>query len=730
MKPKIILALSKKEFFGYINSALAYTVLVPFLLLSIFLYTQTALVGNQANLRPYFELLPWFLLLLAPALSMKLLTDEQRSLTIELLFAHPLSETEIVLGKFFGALTFFVLILATTLGLPLTLIIYSRPDLGQIIGQYIGALFIGATFLSIGLTSSAYVKNAISSFLLSAAVSFLFIIIGLDFVTLMLPPPFNRLAGELSVLTHVENIARGLLDIRDVFYFLSLTGVFLTASIIKLSERKTSESPKETKKLQLALGLILIIGILSNIILSALPLRVDLTKARLFTLSEGTKQTLKNLDDILTITLYASRDLPAQMQLVARDITDLLADYQKLGKNVKIRMLHPEENSDVSQEAQSVGIREVQFNRIAAGKFEVQAGVLGIALRFADKSDSIPFISDTSDLEYQLTRRIRKLAGSKEIKIGLYKNGFSQNQILTELLSTQYQTENLAVDDMEKLKGLSALIVIDDGSEVSTASALIKNYLDRNGKMLLLANGITVNPQSLTAQKSQSTIPAFLTDYGVTLNSDLVYDLELSEILALNGECGQRYLTQYPYWFRSLPAATDFAPATSIKSISMGWPSSLTITKKEGISVKTLLTTGLNAGKSIDSFDISPESIRSLAPSSRENIPLSVLVEKGDLRLVVVGSTTLADDQFLQDNRDNIAFLSNTIDYLAADKDLAAIPAKSSGRAVFEFRSPLDLILVQYGNLLIPPVLVSLFAVFYLRRRTRLTQRTYVQQKS
>ena len=730
MKPKIILALSKKEFFGYINSALAYTVLVPFLLLSIFLYTQTALVGNQANLRPYFELLPWFLLLLAPALSMKLLTDEQRSLTIELLFAHPLSETEIVLGKFFGALTFFVLILATTLGLPLTLIIYSRPDLGQIIGQYIGALFIGATFLSIGLTSSAYVKNAISSFLLSAAVSFLFIIIGLDFVTLMLPPPFNRLAGELSVLTHVENIARGLLDIRDVFYFLSLTGVFLTASIIKLSERKTSESPKETKKLQLALGLILIIGILSNIILSALPLRVDLTKARLFTLSEGTKQTLKNLDDILTITLYASRDLPAQMQLVARDITDLLADYQKLGKNVKIRMLHPEENSDVSQEAQSVGIREVQFNRIAAGKFEVQAGVLGIALRFADKSDSIPFISDTSDLEYQLTRRIRKLAGSKEIKIGLYKNGFSQNQILTELLSTQYQTENLAVDDMEKLKGLSALIVIDDGSEVSTASALIKNYLDRNGKMLLLANGITVNPQSLTAQKSQSTIPAFLTDYGVTLNSDLVYDLELSEILALNGEGGQRYLTQYPYWFRSLPAATDFAPATSIKSISMGWPSSLTITKKEGISVKTLLTTGLNAGKSIDSFDISPESIRSLAPSSRENIPLSVLVEKGDLRLVVVGSTTLADDQFLQDNRDNIAFLSNTIDYLAADKDLATIPAKSSGRAVFEFRSPLDLILVQYGNLLIPPVLVSLFAVFYLRRRTRLTQRTYVQQKS
>lgn len=726
MKTNIIIRLAKKEFFGYINSPLAYTVIVPFLLLSIFIYTRTALVGGEASLRPYFELLPWFLLLLAPALSMKLLTDEHKSETLELLFAHPISELEIVLGKFLGALTFFAVILLTTIGLPLTLIAYSRPDIGQLIGQYIGAIFIGATFISIGIAASAYVKNAISSFLLGASISFILIIIGLDFVTQMLPFPFSRVAAELSVLTHGENIARGLLDIRDVFYFLTITGAMLAIAITKLSERKTTESPTEAKKLKLALGLILGIGIISNVILSSYPVRVDLTQGRLFTLSGGTKQTIKNLDDITTITVYASRELPAQMQLVARDITDLLKDYEKLGSNVKVRFVDPQADQQAAQEAQQAGIREVQFNSVGSGKFEVQAGVLGIALRFGDKTESIPFISDTSDLEYQLTRRIRKLSGSKDTVIGLYKNGFSQNQILDELLGTQYKTETVAVDATDKLKDLSALIVIDDGSQESTASAMIKNYLNQNGRVLLLANGVSVSPQSLSAQKSSSSIPSLLSDYGVTLNNDLAYDLQLSEVLNFSDQSGQRYLSQYPYWLRALPASDTFSPLATVKSISLGWPSSLTLTSKEGITQKTLLTTGVNAGKTEGSFNISPQSVKTLTPNAKE-IPLAALIEKGETRLVVVSSSTLADDQFLQNNRDNVAFLSNTIDYLAADKDLAAIPSKSSGRAVFEFKSPTDILFVQYGNLLIPPIVVIAFAVFYLRRRKQLTQRVYAK---
>lgn len=725
MKKNIVLRLAKKEFFGYINSALAYTVIVPFLLLSIFIYTRTALVGGEASLRPYFELLPWFLLLLAPALSMKLLTDEHKSETLELLFAHPISELEIVLGKFLGALGFFTVILLTTIGLPITLFAYSRPDLGQIVGQYIGALFIGSTFISIGIAASAYVKNAISSFLLGAAISFVLIIIGLDFVTQMLPFPFSRIAAELSVLTHGENIARGLLDIRDVFYFLSITGLFLAASITKLSERKTTEDASEKRKLNFAFGLIAAIGIISNVLLSSYPIRLDLTQARLFTLSQGTKQTIRNLPDIVTITVYQSKELPAQVQLVARDITDLLKDYEKLSRNIKTQVVYPD-NPEAASEAQQAGIREIQFNSVGSGKFEVQAGVLGIAIRYGDKTESIPFVSDSSDLEYQLTRRIRKLTNEKEQTVGLMQSGMSQNQILNELLSTQYQTKTISEGDANATKDLAALLVVDDGSSQSTASATLKSYLDAGGKALVMVSGVSVSQQTLSAQVSQSPMLGVLKDYGITVNTDLVYDLQLSETLTFSGEGGQRYLAQYPYWLRALPATDTFSPLATVKSISLGWPSSLTLETKEGITQKKLLTTGSSAGTTQGSFNISPQVVSTLKPNAKD-VLLAALVEKGDTRLVVVGSSTLTTDQFLGNNRDNVAFLSNTIDYLATDKDLSAIPSKSSGRAIFEFKSPTDVLFVQYGNLLIPPIVVIGFAIYYLRRRKLRTQRVYVK---
>lgn len=724
MKQNNIFTIAKKEFFGYINSPLAYTVIVPFLLISTFIYLRTALVGGEATLRPYFELLPWFLLLVAPALSMKLLTDEYKSDTLELLFAHPLSELEIIVGKFLGALGFYACILLTTIGLPFTILTFSKADPGQIIAQYIGALFVGGTFLAIGLATSAYTKNAISSFLLSASIGFLLIILGLDLVTQLLPFPFSRVAAELSVLTHMENIARGLLDIRDIAYFATITGLFLLVAVYKLSERRLVEDFKEKTKLKTAFAFMIAIGIVANVLLSFYPIRLDVTSARLFTLSEGTKQTIKNLPDILNITVYASRELPAQMQLNQQQITDLLKDYEKLSRNVRVKTIDPTTNSEAAQEAQQAGIREVQFNSIGSGKFEAQTGLLGIAVRYGDKTEAIPFVSDTSDLEYQLTRRIRKLTGAKEQVIGLYKNGFSQNQLLDQLLGTQYKTQEIDLGNLNSVENVSALVVIDDGAEASTASAMIKRYLTNGGKVLLLANGVTINQQSLSGAASQSTIPDFLKEYGITLNNDLVYDLQLNETLTFGGQGGERYLSPYPFWLRSLPEDTNFAPLASVKSITLAWPSSLKIEEKKGYTYKKLLTTSEAAGKQENTYTISPQSLQTLQPSN-EKYTLAAAVEGKDARIVVVGSTSLANDEFLQNSRDSVAFLSNTIDYLASDKDLATIPSKAAGRAVFEFRNPTDVLVAQYGNLLVPPLIVIAFAVWYLRRRRVLTRRVY-----
>ncbi|MEK7611119.1 MAG: Gldg family protein [Patescibacteria group bacterium] len=725
MNKRVILIIAKKELLGFINSPLAYTAVVPFLLLSVFLYTRSLLISGEATLRPFFDLLPWFLLLLAPALSMKALSDEYRNNTLELLFAHPLSETEIVLGKFFGVAGFYLLVLLTTAGLPLTLFAYSRPDPGQIVAQYLGAFLLGSLFISVGLAASAYVKNAISSFLLSASVSFVLLILGLDFIVMTLPAPFSWLATQISVLTHTDNIARGLLDIRDAAYFATITGLFLAMAVMKLSSRRLVESPLEKRKLNLALAIIIGIGLMSNLLLTAYPLRVDLTANRLFSISAGTRQTLRTLPDVVTVTVFASKDLPAQTQLTEREITDLLKDYARIGRNLKVVKVHPEENSETATEARNSGIQEITFNKIGTGKFEAQTGFLGLSLRFGDKTESIPYISDTSDLEYQLTRRIRKLTGDKDKIIGLLSSGDgAQNQLLNQILSYQYRTETLSDGDYGKLKDIAALIVIDDGSRQSTASALIKTYLQQNGHALILASGVTVNQQNLTASKSLSSVPEALKEFGITINNDIAYDLQLNELLTF-GSGNSRFLAPYPYWLKAVPTEAVFSPLSSIKSLSLGWPSSITIEEKAGFKYKKLIVTGGAGGRVSENFNLYPESIRTLGTTDGGKVYLAGLVEKEGMRAVVIGNSSIAEDRFLQSNRDNAAFLANTIDYLASDADLAAIPAKTAGRAILQFHSPNDPLIVQYGNLLVPPLLVVAFAVWHLRRRKQKTLRLY-----
>ncbi len=727
MKNNIIFQIARKEFFGFINSALAYTVMVPFLLLSIFIYTSTALTGGDASLRPFFELLPWFLLLVAPAISMKLLTDEYKNQSLELLFVHPISETQIVVGKLLGAVAFYVVILLATVGLPLSLMAYSRPDLGQILGQYIGALFVGTTFISVSIAASAYVKNAISSFLLGAAISFVLVIIGLDFITQMLPAPINLFAIELSVLTHGDNIARGLLDIRDVMYFITVIGLAIAVTVLKLSERKTAENLKEKSKLQLSLGLIIGIGVVLNVLLSFYPLRLDLTQGQLFTLSNGTRQTLKNIPDIVTITLFRSRQLPAQMQLVARDASDLLKDYEKLGKSARTKVVYTDDGGDAKSEALSAGVREIQFNSVGAGKFEVQAGTLGIGIRYGDKTDSIPFVQDSADLEYQITRRIRKLTRQKAQVIGLMQNGMSQHQILDEILRTQYEVKTITEGAPISPSEYAAVVALDSGNGGSTSSAQLKEYLDAGGSAFVMASGVSVDQQSIRAQKSSSPILYAFATYGVTINTDLIYDLQLAETLGFRSEDGRSFLQPYPFWFKALPVRNNtFAPLATVKSISMSWPSSLSLDAKEGVVQKVILSTGPFAGKGESPYNIDPKMANTL-PQNAKEVPLAALIEKGNTKLVVVGTDSVVNDKFLQNNRDAIAFVSNTIDYVSAEKDVTAIPSKAAGRPVFEFKSQYDFYIVRYGNVIIPPLAVIVFAIIYLRKRKNRTQRVYVK---
>lgn len=230
------LAIYTKELRGYFYSLTAYLFIVVFLTVATWLYFNTLFLAGQTSLRNFFTLLPWFFLFLIPALSMRLWAEEKRQGTAELLLTMPLPEWQTVLAKFSAAWTFLALVLAFSLPVPLSLSRLGDLDWGPVLGGYLGALLLGAAALSLGGYFSALTGNQIAAFLLTVVGLFGLMLIGLP-VVLAGAGKLSQAFYTLSTLTHFENLNRGVIDLRDVAYFLSLTGLCLYLNYYTLIRR-------------------------------------------------------------------------------------------------------------------------------------------------------------------------------------------------------------------------------------------------------------------------------------------------------------------------------------------------------------------------------------------------------------------------------------------------------------------------------------------------------------
>jgi ABC-2 type transport system permease protein len=224
---KTIYILFKKELAGYFNSPIAYIFIGVFLVVGNWLFFKNFFLIGQVSMRSYFELLPWIFLFLSPALTMRLWAEEKKIGTIEFLLTLPVTDWQVVLAKFFGALAFLGLALALTLTLPFTLMFLGNVDAGPIIGGYIGALFLGGAYLALGLFISSLTKNQIIAFVLGLMACFSVFIVGANFVLLGAPQFLVPIMKFLGLGSHFYNIAKGVIDSRDIFYYLSFIFLFL-----------------------------------------------------------------------------------------------------------------------------------------------------------------------------------------------------------------------------------------------------------------------------------------------------------------------------------------------------------------------------------------------------------------------------------------------------------------------------------------------------------------------
>ncbi len=227
----------KRELGAYFNSVVAYIVVILFLLITGALFWLNYFQQiNLLSLRGFFSQAPLFLAFFAPAVTMGLFAEEKRMGTLELLMTMPLSDFEIVMGKFLAALSLLAVVFTMTLAYPITLSMLGDLDWGAVASGYIGLLLLGGTYAAIGLMASSWTRDQVVAILTAFSICFFLYLI--DQLVGQPTGTMARVVDYLSTNSHFNNLARGVVDIRDVFYYISVTGVALLVAQVSIASRR------------------------------------------------------------------------------------------------------------------------------------------------------------------------------------------------------------------------------------------------------------------------------------------------------------------------------------------------------------------------------------------------------------------------------------------------------------------------------------------------------------
>lgn len=232
---KQIITIATKEFKDYFISPIAYIVISIFLIVSGWFFFSTFFLYERADLRDFFGLLPITFSFIIPAITMRLFSEEKNVGSYEVLLTMPVSFTDIALGKFFAATLFTASLLIPTLSYPLFISLVGELDKGPVIGGYIGAVFLAGAYCSLGLFASALTRNQIIAFIIGCSLCFTLTII--DKLLFFMPANIISIIQYIGADSHFSNIAKGVIDSRDILYFISVIFIFIFSTYIVMHEK-------------------------------------------------------------------------------------------------------------------------------------------------------------------------------------------------------------------------------------------------------------------------------------------------------------------------------------------------------------------------------------------------------------------------------------------------------------------------------------------------------------
>ncbi len=734
----------KKELKDYFDGPAGYLILLVFVLFWEFLFFRSYFIIGQASLRPMFEMLPWLFMIFIPAITMRSVSREKEEGTLEWILTHPVNEFEFVLSKFLAAIIFILVSLMLTLLVPFFSAFFGRFDIGILAGQYIGSILLGFVFVSLGVFVSSLFKSSVTSLLVSVVCCFFLVISGSELITASIPIGAAHIIERLSVISHFTSLSRGVIDLRDVLYFLSVSAVFLSLTYLSLIKNKLGNHANYYRNYKIGVGLLILITILIGITGSRIPGRIDLTEDGRYTLSEGTKKLLNSLNDIVNITVFSSERLPAQLGPLQRDVKDTLRDYQTLGKgNIIVTYKDPDSDPAARNEAAMLGIRQAQFNLIGQEEFQLKTGYLGLVVSYGDRHETIPFIRTSADLEYQLTSFISKLTVKEKKKVA-FLSGHGEKSIFSDLsgfkkeLDSQFTVSELELNkedkDKKPLLGYNVLVIAGPSKEIDKKiEERILEYLGNGGSILFMADKVSIDMNSLMVKKNENSFSEFLNQFGLDINDDIVYDLRSHESVSFGGG-NFRYIVPYPFWIRALKPKEISPLSSGIEAVLFPWASSISLKKeKDGITVHKIFVTSKAGGVQAEHFNIAPN--QGFEPSGELNKRILSVALLGKSinnsstnkpwRMVVTGDSDFLTDNFVKNSPENLAFGLNAVEWLAEEPYLADVKIKNLNIRRLLFRDPAQIMLLKFGTYILTLLIVFFAGLFHLLKRRRLTLKGY-----
>jgi ABC-type uncharacterized transport system involved in gliding motility auxiliary subunit len=317
---------------------------------------------------------------------------------------------------------------------------------------------------------------------------------------------------------------------------------------------------------------LLVLGV--NLLGSYVRGRIDLTTGNLFTLEDGTRDLLGGLEDIVELRLFASQELPPELQLQLRDVRDLLADMENASNgNLQISIVDPDEDPEALDEAEELGIYPVEFNVLREDQFDIRRGYYGYAIRYADRSEVVPIINRTDDLEFRIASAIYDMTSTDPVRIG-YLQGFGALPPgdvpgLMEDLGQRYEMRAVNLeDDSTEIPGDMEIFVVMGPNMPLDSSAVkrVRDFIERGGATLMMLEPAIIPDETPIPTPFRSGLEPLLAERGVSLSPSLVIDLASHQNVNMGSQGIFQVIMPYPLLPIARPPSRTRSRAASASS--------------------------------------------------------------------------------------------------------------------------------------------------------------------